>query len=110
MSDTVKAYDLQAAAFAARYESVPADAVHGPLLEFIPQGRDLIALDVGAGSVATLPGWRRSAMRWSRRSQPQACDRRRSAFTPTPASAGSTIACPIWPAPTGWGLPSTSFC
>ena len=50
MSDTVGAYDAQAVTLAARYESVSADIVHAALLEFIPRGRDLIALDVGAGS------------------------------------------------------------
>jgi SAM-dependent methyltransferase len=50
MSDTVSAYDAHAGVFAARYESVTADTVHAALIEFIPQGRDLIALDVGAGS------------------------------------------------------------
>lgn len=50
MSDTVSAYDQQAGALAARYESVPADGVHAALVDFIPRGRDLIALDVGAGS------------------------------------------------------------
>jgi len=50
MSDTVSAYDAQAGELAARYESVPADTVHAALLEFTPRGRDLIALDVGAGS------------------------------------------------------------
>lgn len=50
MNDTVSAYDSQASALAARYESVSAEAVHAALLEFIPRGDDLIALDVGAGS------------------------------------------------------------
>ena len=50
MTDTISAYDAQAESFAVRYESVPADVVHAALLEFIPRGRDLIALDVGAGS------------------------------------------------------------
>jgi SAM-dependent methyltransferase len=50
MNDTVSAYDSQASALATRYESVSAEAVHAALLEFIPRGDDLIALDVGAGS------------------------------------------------------------
>jgi SAM-dependent methyltransferase len=50
MSDTVDSYDAKAGILAARYESVPADAVHAALLQFIPRGPDLIALDVGAGS------------------------------------------------------------
>src|SRR5688572_27986855 len=50
MRDIVSVYDAQAVVLAARYESVPADAVHAVLLDFIPCGRDLIALDVGAGS------------------------------------------------------------
>ena len=50
MSDTVAAHDDQASALAAPHESVPSDVVHGALLEFIPRSRDLIVLDVGAGS------------------------------------------------------------
>jgi SAM-dependent methyltransferase len=50
MNDTVSAYDSQASALAARYESVSTEAVHAALLEFIPSGDDLVALDVGAGS------------------------------------------------------------
>jgi SAM-dependent methyltransferase len=50
MSDTIRAYDIEAGTLAARYESVSAEAVHAALLEFIPRGRDLLALDVGAGS------------------------------------------------------------
>jgi SAM-dependent methyltransferase len=50
MSDAVSSYDAKAGILAARYETVRADAVHGTLLQFIPHGSDLIALDVGAGS------------------------------------------------------------
>ena len=50
MSDTITAYDVEANALAVRYESVSAEVVHAALLEFIPRGRDLLALDVGAGS------------------------------------------------------------
>lgn len=50
MTDTVNAYDAQAGALAERYESVSAEAVHAAVLEFVPRGRDLLALDVGAGS------------------------------------------------------------
>ncbi len=50
MSDTVKVYDLRAGTVAAHYESVAADVVHGALLEFVPRGRDLLALDIGVGS------------------------------------------------------------
>jgi Methyltransferase domain/HNH endonuclease len=50
MNDTIVPYDVQASVFAARYESVPAQTVHAPLLEFVPQGQNLLALDVGAGS------------------------------------------------------------
>ena len=50
MSDTVSSYDAKAAIWAARFETVPADAVHSALVPFIPRGSDLIALDVGAGS------------------------------------------------------------
>jgi SAM-dependent methyltransferase len=50
MIDIVSVYDAQAGALATRYESVTADTVHAALIEFIPHGHDLIALDVGAGS------------------------------------------------------------
>jgi SAM-dependent methyltransferase len=50
MSDTVGPYDAKAGILAASYETVRADAVHAALLQFIPHGPDLIALDVGAGS------------------------------------------------------------
>jgi protein-L-isoaspartate O-methyltransferase len=50
MNDTVVAYDAQASVFAARYESVSAEIVHAPLVKFVPQGENLLALDVGAGS------------------------------------------------------------
>jgi hypothetical protein len=50
MSDTVSPYDAKAGILAAYYETVRADAVHAALLQFIPHGPDLIALDVGAGS------------------------------------------------------------
>ena len=50
MTDTVSAYDAQAGVLAARYETVSAEAVHAALLEFIPRGAELLALDVGAGS------------------------------------------------------------
>lgn len=50
MSDTVRAYDTQAATLAVRYESVAAGDVHAAFLDLIPRGTDLIALDVGAGS------------------------------------------------------------
>jgi hypothetical protein len=49
MSDTVGPFDAKAGILAARYETVRADAAHGALLQFIPHGPDLIALDVGAG-------------------------------------------------------------
>jgi protein-L-isoaspartate O-methyltransferase len=49
-SDTIGPYDAKAGVLAARYETVRADAVHAALLQFIPHGPDLIALDVGAGS------------------------------------------------------------
>ena len=50
MSDTVGPYDAKAGILAARYETVRADAAHAALLQYIPNGPDLIALDVGAGS------------------------------------------------------------
>src|SRR3954451_17389913 len=50
MTDTVTAYDAQAGVLAARYEALAAEAVHGALIDFAPQGSDRIALDVGAGS------------------------------------------------------------
>lgn len=46
----IGAYDSQAEVLAARYESVSAETVHAALLDFLPAGRDLLALDVGAGS------------------------------------------------------------
>jgi hypothetical protein len=49
MSDTVGPFDAKAGILAARYETVRADAAQGALLQFIPHGPDLIALDVGAG-------------------------------------------------------------
>jgi SAM-dependent methyltransferase len=48
--DTVRPYDSDAPAFAARYEAVRSEDVHAGLLQYIPAGHDLIALDVGAGS------------------------------------------------------------
>lgn len=50
MTDTTSAYDLEAAAFAALYESVAAELVHASAADFIPRGCGLLALDVGAGS------------------------------------------------------------
>src|SRR3954453_13162715 len=50
MTDTVTAYNAQAGVLAARYEALAAEAVHGALIDFAPQGSDRIALDVGAGS------------------------------------------------------------
>jgi SAM-dependent methyltransferase len=50
MTDTIVAYDVRAALFAARYESLSAEIVHARLLEFVPHGENLLALDVGAGS------------------------------------------------------------
>jgi len=50
MSDTVGPYDAKAGILAERYETARADAVHAALLQFIPHGHNLIALDVGAGS------------------------------------------------------------
>jgi SAM-dependent methyltransferase len=50
MTDTVSAYDAQAALLAGRYEGVVAAVLHGAMLEFIPKGQDRLALDVGAGS------------------------------------------------------------
>ena len=49
-TDTVGPYDKQATAFATLYESVSAKSVYARLLELIPRGQDLLALDVGAGS------------------------------------------------------------
>lgn len=50
MNDPIVAYDVQASVFAALYESVSAEIVHAPFLDFVPQGQNLLALDVGAGS------------------------------------------------------------
>jgi len=50
MTDTISVYDLQSADLAARYESVPAEAVHASLADYIPRGSGLLSLDVGAGS------------------------------------------------------------
>jgi protein-L-isoaspartate O-methyltransferase len=47
--DTIAAYDADAAALAARYESVAAPQVHAGLADLVPRGPGL-ALDVGAGS------------------------------------------------------------
>jgi hypothetical protein len=45
MSDTVGPYDAKAGILAAHCETVRTDAVHAALLQFIPHGPDLIALD-----------------------------------------------------------------
>jgi hypothetical protein len=50
MSHTISAYDAQAGALAESYKSLSAEAIHAPLLEFTPRDRDLLALDIGAGS------------------------------------------------------------
>ena len=61
MTDTIKAYHVDA--FAARYESVSPDKVHAALTEFIPDGRDQLALMWGPGRDVTPAGWRLWAMR-----------------------------------------------
>jgi protein-L-isoaspartate O-methyltransferase len=48
--DTISAYNDHATALAAQYELLRSDAVHAALLDVIPRGPGLIALDVGAGS------------------------------------------------------------
>lgn len=48
--DTVRAYDLRAEHFAASYESLRAEAVHASVKEFVADGADRTALDIGAGS------------------------------------------------------------
>jgi hypothetical protein len=50
MIDTIRTYSVQADILAARYEAIPATAVHAPMIEYIPRGSGLLALDVGAGS------------------------------------------------------------
>lgn len=50
MPDTVAAYDAYAVEWADRYESISAADVHRSLLDFMPRGPDLVALDLGAGS------------------------------------------------------------
>ncbi|MCC2652444.1 MAG: methyltransferase type 11 [Microvirga sp.] len=48
--DTIAAYNDQATKLATRYELLSSEAVHAALLDFVPRGAGLIALDVGAGS------------------------------------------------------------
>lgn len=50
MSDTVRAYDQQAASLAALYEALAPQSVHAELADFVPRQPGLFALDVGAGS------------------------------------------------------------
>ena len=46
----VEFYDTQAAKLGAQYEQIDAEALHGEFLDLLPEGRDRLALDVGAGS------------------------------------------------------------
>ena len=48
--DTVGIYNEHALRLSASYESLPPEAVHRNIKEFIPKGLDLTALDIGAGS------------------------------------------------------------
>ncbi|MBA4286260.1 MAG: methyltransferase type 11 [Xanthomonadaceae bacterium] len=48
--NTVEPYNSNAERFAASYESLQSEAVHGALREFVLPGTDRTALDIGAGS------------------------------------------------------------
>ena len=48
--DIVKFYDARAAELGAQYEQIEAEALHKEFLNVLPEGRDRLALDVGAGS------------------------------------------------------------
>ena len=48
--NTVEPYNINAARYAASYESLQAEAVRSALREFVLPGIDRTALDIGAGS------------------------------------------------------------
>ena len=50
MDPIIRAYNDQALALVDMYEQVSPESVHAAMLPSLPGGKDLLALDVGAGS------------------------------------------------------------